>query len=49
MKGVFRRNEKIVYFELMKLKFSKDERKNMRRIVVKQIKGMRMKGRMGQK
>jgi hypothetical protein len=35
------------YFELLKLKLSKDERKGMRRIVMKQIGRTKMKGRMG--
>jgi hypothetical protein len=37
------------YFELLKLKLSKDERKGMRRIVMKQIGRTKMKGRMGKK
>jgi hypothetical protein len=37
------------YFELSKLKLSKDERRGMRRIVVKQIGRTKVKGRMGKK
>jgi hypothetical protein len=49
MKGAFKRNVRIAYFELMKLKFSGDGRRGMKRVVVRQIGRMRMKGRIGQK
>jgi hypothetical protein len=49
MKRVYKRNDKIAYFELMKLKFSRDEKRGMKRVVVRQVGRMRMRERMGQK
>jgi hypothetical protein len=49
MNGVFRRDEKITYFELTKLKLFGDERRDMRRKVVKQTRRMRVRGSMGKK
>lgn len=49
MKGVFRKDEKIVQFKLMKLKLFGDERRNMRRELVKQIRRMRVMKKMAKK
>jgi hypothetical protein len=47
MNGFFKRDEKIAYFKLMKLKLSKDEKKSMRRKVVIQTRRMKVRGRVG--
>jgi hypothetical protein len=49
MNGFFRRDEKITYFKLTKLKLFGDERRGMRIKVVKQTRRMRVRGRMGKK
>jgi hypothetical protein len=47
MKGFFKRDERKAYFKLTKLKLFGDERRGMRRKVVRQIGRMKVKGRMG--
>jgi hypothetical protein len=47
MNGFFKKDEKITYFKLMKLKLSRNEKRTMRRKVVRQTRRMRMRGRMG--
>jgi hypothetical protein len=49
MKGIFKRDERKTYFELTKLKLSRNERRGMKRKVVRQIGRMKVKGRMGKK
>jgi hypothetical protein len=49
MNGFFKRDERLAYFKLTKLKLSGDERIGMKKKVVKKTERMKVKGRWGEK